>query len=685
MVSTRIGKSSNPLTSSNTDSVKSIVIAKYPLRMAAKVKKETQSSCDLGDLPIVTEISEEQQESVKIFTIDGNSNRLSHNHLRFQSPELKMSSSPTLTVTTKSLLLSEKKNKREFEEIQDGINKLSSTPLLSESSNTENSNEKQRKFVLLMPPLPSLQVFPTEEVLTISPNLPVPPLSLNGTPREGETEEIMREITTSSTTSSMTTKENLPRISSNKENSSSQSNESKFSTALKDKILASKLLSTTNKPWKSTNDLLSPTEEIQSISSDLLTTPLSLSSILGEGVKKIIINEEEKAMNGAPEGELYDVILLNDSELPQITLSLNQAMIMDCFSLYFTLESKEGWAKQYEVVTFLRQLLYHHLKEVCDCFQEITLRQEFIRLCLKVFSDSLLSLRSSNIRNALFAIRLFFQPAVYRVLCPSYGESTEENEDFIWKLEEFSQLTTQLLMKTGNNPKFISSEALVTLQQVISESSFLYLLPSTSSCSTPSMLRFFNETLLLNKNGDISMNGITLLEEKCKSSFACKEDLVCFLSSSSRTAQRKEQQNNNNLIKTLYLCLTQAKKPQAKEKTKGLFSYFLSNYYENNSETFQSEILLKYLTDKEAEEIIREITKSSTTSYVTTKPNLRRTFSNKENSTSHSNESKFSAALKDKILASKSLPVTSNKPWKSANDLKSVELKNNKVGVQIVL
>jgi hypothetical protein len=264
MVSTRSGKSTSPLTSSITDSVKSVVIAKYPKRTATKAKKEIQSSSDFEDLPTVTEISEEKQESVKIFTINGNSNRLSHNHLRFQSPELKMSSSSTLTESTKSLLLSEKKNKREFEEIQndqvfDSI-KLTSTPIISDSNSTGSSNKKQRKSILLMPLLPSLDT-------------------------------VVKQVF--------------------------------------------------------------PNEEIQSVSSNFSTPPLSLTSVLGGGIKKITINEEEKAMNGAPEGELYDVILLNDSELPQISLSLNQAMIMDCFSLYFTLESKEGWAKQYEVVTFL--------------------------------------------------------------------------------------------------------------------------------------------------------------------------------------------------------------------------------------------------------------------------------------------------------------------------------------------
>jgi hypothetical protein len=577
MVSTRSGKSTSPSTSAN--SVISVVITKYPKRTTGKGKKESPSIRELEDLRTGIDTLDEEQQPFKIFTINTNSNRLSHHHLRFQSPEQKMSSSTTLTESTKSLVLSEKKNKREFEQIQDEEMfdiKITSTPLISDNSGVGSSSKKQRQSILLMPLLPSLdtvvkQVFPTEDTQSISSNIPAP--------------------------------------------------------------------------------------------------PLSLTSVLGGGIKKMIINEEEKAMNGAPEGELYDVILLNDSELPQITSPLSQTMIMDCFSLYFTLESKEGWAKQFEIVTFLRQLLYHHVQDVYGLFKEVSLRKEFIRLCMKVVYDSLVSLRSSNIRNALFAIRLFFQPSTYQSLLKSSSE--ERNDDFIWKLEEFSQLTTQLLMKTGNNPKFISNEACLTIQQVIKEASFLYLLPSLSPVSASSVLPIFNESLLLNKNGDISMNGINLLEEKCKSSFSCKEDLITFLSVSSNSPG--EEQSNSNLIKILYSCLTQAKKPQAKEKMKVLFSYFLSNYFNHNNEAFQSQILSQYLTIKETEEIMREITKASTINNITFKPAaLPRTSSNKENSSSLLNVSKFSkptGSLKDKILASKSSGGVS-KPWKAVVDTK---------------
>jgi hypothetical protein len=576
MVSTRSGKSTSPSTSAN--SVISVVIAKYPKRTKGKGKKESTSIRELEDLRTEKDTLDEEQQPVKIFTINTNSNRLSHHHLRFQSPEQKMSSSTTLTESTKSLVLSEKKNKREFEQIQDEEMfdiKITSTPLISDNSGAGSSSKKPRQSIFLMPLLPSLdtvvkQVFPTEDTLSISSNIPAP--------------------------------------------------------------------------------------------------PLSLTSVLGGGIKKMIINEEEKAMNGAPEGELYDVILLSDSELPRITSPLSQTMIMDCFSLYFTLESKEGWAKQFEIVTFLRQLLYHHVQDVYGLFQEVSLRKEFIRLSMKVVYDSLISLRSSNIRNALFAIRLFFQPCTYQRLLNS-SSSEERSDDFIWKLEEFSQLTTQLLMKTGNNPKFISNEAWLTIQQVIKEASFLYLLPSLSPVSASSVLPIFNESLLLNKNGDISMNGINLLEEKCKSSFSCKEELTTFLSVSSNSPG--EEQSNSNLIKILYSCLTQAKKPQAKEKMKGLFSYFLSNYFSHNNEAFQSQILSQYLTIKETEEIMREITKASTINNITFKPAaLPRTSSNKENSSSLLNVSKFSkptGSLKNKILASKSSGGVS-KPWKAAVD-----------------
>jgi hypothetical protein len=147
--------------------------------------------------------------------------------------------------------------------------------------------------------------------------------------------------------------------------------------------------------------------------------------------------------------------------------------------------------------------------------------------------------------------------------------------------------------------------------------------------------------------------------------------IISFLSVSSNSPG--EEQSNSNLIKILYSCLTQAKKPQAKEKMKGLFSYFLSNYFNHNNDAFQSQILSKYLTIKETEEIMREITKASTINNITLKTaTLPRTSSNKENSSSLSNVSKFSkptGTLKNKILASKSSGGVST-PWKAVVDTK---------------
>lgn len=324
--------------------------------------------------------------------------------------------------------------------------------------------------------------------------------------------------------------------------------------------------------------------------STVFKVPSPLKGINPVGIKKMTINEEEKNMNGAPEGELYDVILLTDSELPPLSFNNNEScesFIKDQINVYFTLD-KNGWAKQYEIITFLRQALIHHS-------QEITKTPELILNIIKTFSDGITSLRSANVRNSLLGCSYLFT------------SSKLSMSDMIWDSIELDALLIQILIKSGSNPKFIALESFQVLQTIMKvvpmEKIFNY------------QLSIFNtEQYLLHRNLDISYSTASILHEKITTTMKTSTDINLLLTpppTTATTAPTVSTPTTTNIIKLIYQGLTLAKKFQAKEKMKMVFIHFKEIIFNNNIDQFQLflQSLSFDLIGSQIDEIVKEATK----------------------------------------------------------------------------
>ena len=297
------------------------------------------------------------------------------------------------------------------------------------------------------------------------------------------------------------------------------------------------------------------------------------------GIKKLEISADEKGMNGAPEGDLYDVVLLADAdllplELPKESISAFFMSILDAFQ---TLDSKVQWAKQYEITTSVRQIFLHHFPDVVSStiFEES--KSTCLKMILKLFLVNLLSLRSSNTRNAFLAIQRFFRGGLV--------DAFVSHENWL-AIEEFSQIVQQLLVKSGNNPKFIAIESFQTLS-VIALQSYPFAVLQES---------LFTEANLLNKNLEISGNCIQLFQEKLLKEF----------SNNIPAAQVFESFQKQNVMKLIYLSFSQAKKSQSKEKMRTLLRSLWTEQFQKDSERMTREVLSPYLLEAQVEEIKRE-------------------------------------------------------------------------------
>jgi hypothetical protein len=362
---------------------------------------------------------------------------------------------------------------------------------------------------------------------------------------------------------------------------------------------------------------------------------------LTAGIKKRTINEAEKAMNGAPEGELYDVVLLSDKELlPLLPFTATNTPVKCLETLlqsFVTLDSKLDWAKQYEMTTNFRQLFVHHFPLLLKCTVFPDKKEILLKGILKMFSMNLSSLRSSNIRNGLLAIHFFFQSSVLPHFLTAIV-STDGKFAAEWRFDEFLTIIQVLLTKSSNNPKFIAIEAFQTLSKMIELYPLEILLSS-----------FFTEANVLNKNNDISSNIIQLLCEKLNHVFGNNSD-------ASQLQQFLASNSDKSLVKLMYLSLTQGKKAQSKEKMKSFMQkVLLEGYYQNNWELFSEEILKSSLVDSQMEQIKREIAAETNSSAST----------NNQSTTQSIKE-----VLKKKLTPAMMIkPVSSSsaKPWLQKN------------------
>lgn len=185
------------------------------------------------------------------------------------------------------------------------------------------------------------------------------------------------------------------------------------------------------------------------ISDNRAISNVNANSVLKEGsrieenyteqkVNKINISNDEKMMNGAPEGDLYELVVLQDDELqPFDSHEIAQSEFELCFEKH---NETNIWAEKYEFVTIIRRVLIHHIDVLADVDFSL------ISSVVDIMIEATASLRSCVIRNGLLCMRRFLR----------YFNTLVDASECI---ELTVKIVGALLNRTTNGPKFICETA----------------------------------------------------------------------------------------------------------------------------------------------------------------------------------------------------------------------------------
>lgn len=168
-----------------------------------------------------------------------------------------------------------------------------------------------------------------------------------------------------------------------------------------------------------------------------------------EGVlKKFKMSSDEKHMNGAPEGELYDISVLEDSQLKELNgtdeeISANLMQALARCSL-----TSSSWADRFAAVELLRRMTL--VKRHVDI-----LENDYVLLvaALESCTHAIGSLRSCSVRNGLVAISSLIR-TVPQALSYEHGSTL------------LGALMSGKLLTSG--PKFISESATNLIEDIAS-------------------------------------------------------------------------------------------------------------------------------------------------------------------------------------------------------------------------
>lgn len=236
-------------------------------------------------------------------------------------------------------------------------------------------------------------------------------------------------------------------------------------------------------------------------------------------VKKVSISSEEKAMNGAPEGDLYDVVLLEDSAL--FAFESSEKAAEELSKQLAAFPATTVWAEKYEIITTFRRIVLHHNILLADTAT--------LKSVVNCVLDSIASLRSSNVRNGLLCLR-------------KAAHCCEQ----IWSVDNSLAIFNSLLNKSGNGPKFLCDTAFETAQCATEKCPIERLIPAL-------------QPFLTHKNMEVSCKAIQLLTQ------SIQQLTTAFLQ------QLHQSCSSNTKLTDMLSCLSaalNAKKALGKEKAK---------------------------------------------------------------------------------------------------------------------
>lgn len=186
--------------------------------------------------------------------------------------------------------------------------------------------------------------------------------------------------------------------------------------------------------------------------------------------KKMLISVDEMSMNGAPAGDLYDVQVLNDSQLTSFESTMTaQKSLETAFALN---KESSSWADMFTAVEVIRRVTLYH--------PEIISTSEMLPIALKASIDATSSLRSSTIRNGVACLRSL--------------ASLDLEPDSI------RQIIETLMSRLSSGPKFICDEANRVLDGLIRKFPPLLCIEGVSNSTN-------------NRNNDISSKAFIIISE----------------------------------------------------------------------------------------------------------------------------------------------------------------------------
>jgi hypothetical protein len=156
-----------------------------------------------------------------------------------------------------------------------------------------------------------------------------------------------------------------------------------------------------------------------------------------EVTKKIKLSEEELTLNGAPEGELFDVAVLPDDSLT----SLNTPDLELSSALNILTSPSATWAERHQSIEIIRRGCRHH----SELISQDQLLQIFQESCQEIES-----LRSCVSRNGIYCLK-----ALYQLSYPWSGATAGA----------IYERSIHLLMnKSSSGPKFLCQLAIESLE-----------------------------------------------------------------------------------------------------------------------------------------------------------------------------------------------------------------------------
>lgn len=192
---------------------------------------------------------------------------------------------------------------------------------------------------------------------------------------------------------------------------------------------------------------------------------------LGEA-KKIDISLDEKSMNGAPTGDLFDLTVHPDEELASFVNDEDAFAQLRLVSS----ESCKLWVEKYERVQIIRRICLHHADAILNN------NMAALSQALTFVIDEAESLRSCNVRNAVLCLKSMIAHC---------GQLLSANR------ENCCSIVSVLLLRSANSPRFLMDLAFSSLSTAVTALEPSTLIDCLVSFST-------------HKNNEISANAITI-------------------------------------------------------------------------------------------------------------------------------------------------------------------------------